>query len=466
MQVNLLLKSIGIDCYDSREVKGVCFDSKRIKSGDIFVAKKGNKYDGNEYIKEAFNNGAVCVISDSINGDNIYKSNNIDRDRNNLVKKFYDFSNIKIIGITGTNGKTSTAHLVYESLTNLGMYSTYIGTLGVIDREYYMALDNTTPEIDVLANEIVKAKNRGCKYIVMEVSSHSLSLGRVDILDFNILGFTNLSQDHLDYYDNMEKYFLSKKSFFDNARKESIAIVNMDDLYAKKIINDYKGKVIGFGKKDGYKINLISNDLNGLCFEIDGSIITSKLLFETNLYNLSMCYLILKYLGINKGDITRAMKNLNVVNGRGEVLVNKDYHIILDYAHTPDAMERILLESNKIKDNKIVTLFGCGGNRDKKKRAIMGYIASLNSDLVYICNDNPRNENEDEIIGDITSLIKDRGNYKIIKDRKEAIRNAISKLDKGDLLLILGKGHEEYQIIGDIKYHLSDREIVKECLEK
>ena len=465
MLVNTLLKNIGIECNDTREVMGISFDSRNVEEGYIFVAKKGDKYDGNDYIKQAFDNGALCVISDTISGDNIYKSGDIYKDEEIIIKKFYDFSDIKLVGITGTNGKTSTCYLAYEALRVLGEKATYIGTLGVIDGEYYKEIDNTTPELDVLAREIVKAKNRGSKYIIMEVSSHALSLGRVRAFDFNLIGFTNLSQDHLDYYQNMERYFLSKKKLFDDARKESIAIVNIDDLYAKKIIEGYKGKIVSYGKGGDYEFNVIQNNLQGIRFQIDDNIITSKLLFQTNIYNLSMAYLILKYLGIKKEKISQCLSNANIVKGRGELLYNKDYYIILDYAHTPDAMERILLEVNKIKENKIITLFGCGGNRDNKKRAIMGYIASLNSDKVYISNDNPRYEDENLIIEDIISLIKDKGNYIVLKDRAKAIKEAICSLEKKDILLILGKGHEEYQIIKDKKYYLSDKEIVKECLE-
>jgi UDP-N-acetylmuramoyl-L-alanyl-D-glutamate--2,6-diaminopimelate ligase len=371
---------------------------------------------------------------------------------------------MKIIGITGTNGKTSTCHIIYDALTKMGKLTTYIGTLGIIDRDYKLELDNTTPEIDVLAREIDKAKKRGCKYIVMEVSSHALSLNRVNLLDFNIIGFTNLSQDHLDYYGNMEKYFYSKKMLFDNASKNSIAIINSDDIYSSKIINDYKGNVINYGRQGKYKYEIINSSLDGVNFNFDGCNITSKLLFETNIYNLCMAYLVLKSLGINKDKICDVISQSGIVNGRCEVIHNKDFYIILDYAHTPDAMEKILLEVNKIKENRIVTLFGCGGNRDKKKRGIMGYIASINSDKVYITNDNPRNEDEDHIIRDILSISNDPNKVVVIKDRKKAIKEAVDNLDKGDVLLILGKGHEDYQIIGNTKYNLSDREIVRECL--
>ena len=466
MLVKTLLDKIGIESNDNREVKGISFNSKNIENGYIFIAKKGFSYDGNDYINEAFSNGALCVISDSFNGNNIYYSSNIDEDKLTLINEFYNFDDIKIIGITGTNGKTSTCYLLYEALNNLGIKATYIGTLGIISENYFYELENTTPEVDILAREISKAKERNSKYIVMEVSSHSLSLNRVSLLKFDYIAFTNLSQDHLDFYKNMEEYFLSKKLLFDKASNDCIAVINKDDIYSKRIIEDYKGNVVSYGKNGDYEYEIISNDLSGISFRIDGEIIQSKLLFKTNVYNLAMVYLLLKSIGINKKDIVNVLSNCNVIKGRSEVLYNKEFCIILDYAHTPDAMERILLEVNKIRKNRVVCLFGCGGNRDNKKREIMGFIASINSDKVYICNDNPRYENEDKIINDITGLIKDKTNYEIIKDRKDAIEAALSNLCDGDILVILGKGHEEYQIIGNKKHHFSDKEIVLKWLEK
>jgi UDP-N-acetylmuramoyl-L-alanyl-D-glutamate--2,6-diaminopimelate ligase len=262
----------------------------------------------------------------------------------------------------------------------------------------------------------------------------------------------------------MDDYFKSKKLLFDRASDKSIAIVNNEDIYCDEIIKDYKGKIIRYGNKGDYEYEVISNSLNGVAFKIDNEIINSTLLFKTNIYNLVVAYLVLKHLGFDTSEIRESLARVHVINGRSEVLYNKGFYIILDYAHTPDAMERILLEVNRIKENRVITLFGCGGNRDKSKRKIMGYISTLNSDRVYISNDNPRFENEDDIISDIIS-ISDKEKITIIKDREKAINEAINELENGDVLLILGKGHEEYQIIKDKKYHLSDREIVTKCLE-
>lgn len=466
MLVKDILAKIGIISGDTRIVKGICFDSKNVKDGDIFVAYKGNLHDGNDYIHQAFENGAVCVVSDRLVGYDIYKSNNIEKDKISLIKALYKTNKVKLIGITGTNGKTSTAHLLYQAFNNMGIRATYIGTLGVIDRDYRKELENTTPNMDVLAKEIVKALDRGCKYVIMEVSSHSLSMNRIKPFNFDIIAFTNLSQDHLDYYKNMEDYFLAKKILFDNANKKCIGIVNNEDKYSKRIIEDFKGKVVTYGKNSDYDYKIISNNLKGIKFRVQNTTLVSPLIYKLNVYNLLLVYTILDQLNINHLEIKKAMKSCKCIEGRMEVLHSEEFTIILDYAHTPDALERILKETNKIKKGNCIVLFGCGGNRDKSKRSIMGKIASDNADIVYLTNDNPRNEDEKLIVDDILKGICNRNNIVVELDRKKAIENAISQLKKDDILLILGKGHETYQIFKNQKIYFSDRDIVNTCLEK
>lgn len=466
MIVKTLLKKIGINSEDTREIKGVSFDSRNIKEGYIFIAYKGENYDGNDYIYHAFNNGALCVISDRLVGYDIYKSNNIEKDKQILVKEVYKTDGIKLIGITGTNGKTSSAHLLYQSLNHMGIRTCYIGTLGIIDGDYKIEIDNTTPNMDVLAREIVKAKKRKCEYIVMEVSSHSLSMDRVKIFNFDVIAFTNFSQDHLDYYKDMDRYFNAKKILFDSASKNCIGIINNEDEYSNKIIKDFKGKVIRYGSYSEYDYKIIKNDLDGLIIKINSMILSSPLIYKTNLFNLLLTYTMLSVLGYRKNDIIEALSNSKTIDGRAEVLYRKDYYIILDYAHTPDAMERIITETNNIKRGNLIVLFGCGGNRDRLKRSIMGTIASNGADKIYLTNDNPRYEDELEIINDILLGVKDRDKVRVILDREKAINDAINNMKKDDILLILGKGHEEYQIIKNQKIHLSDREIVYACINK
>ena len=465
MLVKELLEKIGIASDNEKEVTGICFDSRKVKDGNIFVAYKGADSDGNDYIWDAFNNGAVCVVSDRLVGYDVYKSNNINLDKETMIREFYDFRKIKFIGITGTNGKTSSAHLLYQALNYLGIRTTYVGTLGVIDNEYFQELDNTTPDMDVLAREVEKAIDRKCKYIVMEVSSHSLSMNRIAPFYFDIVAFTNFTQDHLDYYQTMDEYFKAKKILFDRADENCIGVVNSEDTSSFKLISDFKGRIVTYGHKGNYDYRILKNNLNGLKFKVDENIIDTKLVYKTNLYNLLLVYTILSLLNYDKEDIKKALEDVSPIPGRMEILKNKNKYVILDYAHTPDAVEKIVKETNKIKKGKVYVLFGCGGNRDKSKRAIMGKIASEYGDYIYLTNDNPRNEDEMVIINDILTGITNP-NIVIEKDRKKAIETAIDNLKKGDILLVLGKGHEEYQIINNKKYHFSDKEIILQCLEK
>ena len=466
MIVKDVLKKIGIESNDTRVVKGVSFDSREIKDGYIFVAYKGENSDGNDYIYKAFENGALCVVSDRLVGYDIYKSSNIELAKEILTKSIYKTNKIKLIGITGTNGKTSSAHLLYQSLNLMGIRATYIGTLGVIDGDYKVELDNTTPNMDVLSREIFKAKKRKCEYVVMEVSSHSLSMNRVKIFDFDIVAFTNLTQDHLDYYKNMESYFKAKKILFDDANKNSIAIINNEDSSSNKIIENFKGKIVRYGHGSEYDYEIIKNDIDGLVFKINNYLIKSNLIFKTNLFNILLTFVILSTLGYKDQEIIASLSNAKTISGRAEVLYNNEYSVILDYAHTPDAMDRIINETNKIKKGRCIVLFGCGGNRDKLKRSIMGTIAYKGADKIYLTNDNPRYEDEMDIINDILKGMENNDKVTIITNRESAIKEAINDLKKDDILLILGKGHEDYQIIKNKKIHLSDKEIVYSCIKK
>lgn len=466
MIVKDVLKKVGIESDDKRVVKGVAFDSNDVEDGYIFVAYNGNSTDGNNYIHKAFENGAVCVVSDRLVGYDIYKSDNIEFVKEELCKLIYKIDKIKLIGITGTNGKTSSAHLLYQCFNNMGIRATYIGTLGVIDNDYNKALNNTTPNMDVLSREIYLAKKRKCEYVVMEVSSHALSMSRTKIFKYDVIAFTNLTQDHLDYYKNMEEYFKAKKILFDNADENCIGIVNNEDSYSARIISDFKGKVIRYGNDSEYSYDLINNTMKGITFKVNEDIISSKLIFKPNLYNLLLVYTILMSLGYKNYDVVNSLNECKTINGRMEVLYSDEYYIVLDYAHTPDAMERIIKETNKIKQGRSIVVFGCGGNRDKSKRKIMGNIASLYGDKIYVTDDNPRFESEEAIISDILEGVSYKDKVIVEKDRKNAITLAIKDLTKNDVLLILGKGHEDYQIIKNKKIHLSDREIVQSCLEK
>ena len=414
-------------------------NSKDVKTGDIFIALKGLNNDGNNYIDEALEKGAKYIISK----DNI---NNTKEFLNTLLLNFNDLINSMIlIGITGTNGKTTSSFLLYETLKKLNIKSAYIGTLGFYIDKKEKDLSNTTPDIITLYDLLIKCKTNDVNVVIMEVSSHALELDRVHGLKFDYVVFTNLTQDHLDFHNNMNDYLNAKKKLFDD-NKNAFGIVNIDD---KSSNNFNTSNTITFGFNNGdYKI--ISYKLS-----LKSTIYTFKYKNKTYKVKLNMpC----KYnISLRKG--IRYLQKATIPKGRMEVInINKAYAII-DYAHTPDAVYNILKNVNEFKKGKIYTIIGCGGNRDKTKRKDMGSISTNYSDYVIFTSDNPRYENPLEILNDITNDLINT-NYEIIENRKDAIKKGISLLKKNDILLILGKGHEEYQIINGTKFHFSDKEEV------
>ncbi len=427
-------------------------DSRKVKPGDIFVAIKGIVNDGHDYIDEAIKNGASKIISQR--GKNKVKDTK--KYLSNYLKKHYyhQIKHLKLIGITGTNGKTTTAFLIYQALNKLDIKCAYIGTLGFYINDTHKKLSNTTPDILELYKLLMKAKD--CKYVVLEVSSQGLAYGRVDTLLFDYAIFTNLTQDHLDYHKTMENYCLAKQKLFKQLKKNGLGIVNIDDEYSTYFKTN-NTITYGVNSKD-YKIGKYNIDKKGTTFILNDKEYYSKLIGKHNIYNLTIVIIILEKLGIDNNQIRSIIKQLNHVDGRMDTINYQDNLIIIDYAHTPDALKKII---NSVKDfgNNIITIIGCGGNRDKEKRPIMGKIAVKYSDYVIFTSDNPRLEDPSRILSDITSKL-DTKNYEIEENRQKSIEKGIQRLEKNDILLILGKGCEDYQIIGTQKYHFNDKEEV------
>ncbi len=468
MKLKELLEQVGVSFTKDIDIKGITCNSNEVKKGYLFVAIKGLKHDGNDYIKDAFDKQASYVISDSLSGDKILKVENIKELKAELFYSFYGYpqNSLKIIGITGTNGKTSTAYILYDLLNKLNNKAMYIGTLGIYDDKYYRALDNTTPDCDILAEEFYKAVKRKTKYVIMEVSSHSLSYDRVKLINFAGAIFTNLTHEHLDYHLTMENYLLAKQKLFNCLKEETFAIINYDDKYHFDIEKYCKAKIIHYGlEKNDYKISNIIRGLDGINFDLgEYTNIHSKLLGVINVYNISAAFLCLKELGFNEEEIKENIKDIETINGRLEKVYNDQYCVILDYAHTPDAMEKVLVEIKPLVSNRLIVLFGCGGNRDKTKRAIMGEIASTYADIVYVTSDNPRFEEPLNIIKDILKGCKNEKKIVVEENREMAIKKALSEIESGDILMVLGKGHEKYQIIGDKHYYCSDEEMINKWL--
>ncbi len=432
-------------------------NSKEINEGDTFIAIKELNGDGHKYVMDAIKRGASTVIVED--GDysvNTIKVKNTKKYLEEyLENNYYDkIKQLKLIGITGTNGKTTTSYLIYQALNKLNIKCAYIGTIGFYTDEIKQ-LKNTTPNLYELYNMLLECVNKGYTYVVMEVSSQGISMGRVNTLIFDYVVFTNLTQDHLDYHHTMIDYVMEKQKLF-KMTNNSFAIINSDDKYKDYFMLDNKNITYGKSSSD-YVISDIKSSLTGTTFNLNNEIYKTKLIGEYNVYNLVIVIILLKLLNVD--NINKVIEELTTPPGRMDIIRYNDNNIVVDYAHTPDAVEKIIKEVSKIEHNRIITLVGCGGNRDKTKRPIMGDIATKYSDYVIFTSDNPRFEKPKKILKDITCKL-DKNNYKIIVNRKKAIKKAIQMLEKNDILLLLGKGHEEYQVIKDKKLPFSDKKIV------
>lgn len=445
-------------------------DSRKIKPGDIFVALPGSTVDGHDFVEKAYENGAAkaivehkvpCAIEQEV-------VNNTKEWLTNYVSENYQeqVNELNIIGVTGTNGKTTTAYLTYQLLNKLGSKTAYIGTIGFyIPDEAVMELPNTTPDILDLYELILTAKEKGCKNVMMEVSSHALHQNRVKGLKFKVAAFTNLTQDHLDYHKTMENYLEAKKLIL--KQLEGPMIVNSDDSYAQSWLDSYDNtKTFGFNGTD-YQIISYEDTLKGtkLKFKYNDKEyeIETNLKSKFNVYNYITTLSLVNNMGFSIEQILEVTPSIYPPKGRCEIIPVKDGIAVIDYAHTPDAVEKIIDAFIEHKKGKIITIVGCGGDRDPKKRPIMGQIAAEKSDYVVFTSDNPRTEDPQAIMNDILAGVKTT-NYEVELDRKKAIVIALNKIEKNDAVLILGKGHEDYQIIGHEKHHLDDAEEVQKYI--
>jgi len=445
-------------------------DSRKIVKGDIFVCIKGHTVDGHDYVDVAIKNGAVKIISER-EMDIDVSLEVVDSTEVWLEKYLIDnysatINQMKLIGVTGTNGKTTTCYLVYQMLNFLSLRTAYIGTIGFHTLENEIEVDNTTPNILDLYSMLLEAKENDYKCVVMEVSSHALSLGRVNGLNFCAGAFTNLTQDHLDYHNTMDEYKKAKLLLTSKLTNDASMIVNVDvpdheDFLVKN------SKSLGI-KGNDYKINNYKMTINGT--DINFVVNKCEYTLRTNLtaifnvYNYMTALALCNSLGYSIDEIIAISGLVNPPIGRAQIIKVNGGIAVVDYAHTPDAVEKIIMSFKEIEHKKIVTIVGCGGDRDPKKRPIMGEVATRESDYVIFSNDNPRTEDPNKIMEDIIGGVTS-DNYQIIFDRKEAIKKALDMLGENDILLLLGKGHEEYQIVGHTKMHLSDIEEVEKYLE-
>lgn len=426
-------------------------DSRKVKEGDTFLAIKGATYDGHDYIKDAIEAGAKKVIVE--HGTYSVETEVVPSTKEYLTKYLRRKElPIKIIGVTGTNGKTTTCFLIWQLFRLLSIPCSYIGTLGFYTDKKESDLKNTTPGFIELYRLLKKSAEAKCEYVVMEVSSQALDQGRVDFLDFDYAIFTNLTQDHLDYHKSMENYLKAKQQLFLKVKESGISIINKDDPCASYFeIGNYV--TYGYSNSD-YQIIKEDNS-----FKVNEEEYQMSLLGKYNIYNMVAAICLFYQLGYNYSELKEKIILCRSPEGRMDVIEYGTNKIIIDYAHTPDALENILDCVNDLTHKKVITVVGCGGDRDKGKRPIMGELATRKSDYVIFTSDNPRSENPLRIIKDIVNGL-DNVNYEIEVNREEAIKKGIHFLTKDDILLVLGKGHEKYQIIGTEKIFFDDKKIV------
>ncbi|MDD2594614.1 MAG: UDP-N-acetylmuramoyl-L-alanyl-D-glutamate--2,6-diaminopimelate ligase [Bacteroidales bacterium] len=481
MQLTLLLQ--GLTFKESRnsidiEINSVCFDSRKCTPGSLFIAVNGTQSDGHKFIDKAIENGAVAIVYQDGEFDFEHiasiKVENSRKALSQIAANYYDHpsSKLNLVGITGTNGKTTTVTLLYNLFTSLGYCCGLISTIANYIGTEKCATDHTTPdplEINELMDRMVK---KGAEYCFMEVSSHSLDQDRVFGLHFKGGIFSNLTHDHLDYHKTFAEYLRCKKSFFDQLSENAFALTNIDDKNGDVMVQNTVASIYRYSCRTlaDFNCKIIEESLDGMLLKLDGVQVWSRFIGNHNAYNLLAVYACARLLGADKDEVLVKMSSLHSVAGRLEYLRGgKDVTAVVDYSHTPDALENALKTLRETgKDNELICVFGCGGNRDKTKRPEMGVIAAKYADKVIVTSDNPRFENPDEIIKDIKDGmdIKARSKSLFITDRREAIRAAIMMAHQGAIILVAGKGHEDYQIIGDVKHHFDDKEVIQQTFDE
>lgn len=474
MKLSELLQQEFRPGYPDPEVKGVTCDSRTVREDYAFVCVDGTMTDGHKFALSAEENGACVIIAERDTGA---KNQIIVKD----TRKTYAtmcaayFGNpadhLQIIGVTGTNGKTSTTYMLKEILERCGHKVGLIGTIQNVVGDQILPAKNTTPdpfELHSLFSLMLKA---GCDFVVMEVSSHALEQNRVYGLHFDAAVFTNMTQDHLDYHKTMENYLAAKQKLFAMTDR---AVVNLDDPYYKKMLEHFTGTVTSFSAKSDFSTYTAKNlryRADGVDFELVGDGVIGRVHLnmpgEFSAYNAMAACCAALAVGAPFQTVVDAIGQVQGVKGRAEIVpTGRDFTVVIDYAHTPDGLLNILKTLRQVEDSRLVTVFGCGGDRDRLKRPIMGEIAAQYSDVCIVTSDNPRTEQPTAIIEDIVAGMKPyKTPCKIIENRVEAIRYALANAEAGDIILLAGKGHETYQITASGTVHLDEREVVRELLE-
>ncbi|MGS2725218.1 UDP-N-acetylmuramoyl-L-alanyl-D-glutamate--2,6-diaminopimelate ligase [Psychroserpens sp. BH13MA-6] len=464
----------------SIEVGAPQFDSRLIDSGDVFVAIKGTKVDGHEFIDTAINKGAIAIVCEKLPPNLKDGITYIEVERANqalafMASNFYGnpSENLRLVGVTGTNGKTTIVTLLYQLFKNAGYKVGLLSTVKImVDNTEYKAT-HTTPD-SLTINKYLKLMNdEGVEFCFMEVSSHGIHQNRTDGLQFAGGIFTNISHDHLDYHSTFAEYRDVKKSFFDHLPKSAFALVNIDDKNGLVMLQNTVAKKYTYALKTyaDFKAQILENEFSGLLLKLNEAELWTKLIGNFNAYNITAIYGAAELLGLEKVEILRLISELESVSGRFQYLISEDkITAIVDYAHTPDALKNVLETVNSIRTNNedLITVVGCGGDRDKTKRPKMGHIASALSTKVIFTSDNPRSENPNTIIEDIEKGVEPQNFKKTmsIVDRRQAIKTACQLANSNDIILIAGKGHETYQEVNGERLDFDDYKIVEEYLKQ
>jgi len=458
------------------EISGISFDSRNTKQGDLFVAVKGVNTDGHLFIENAVKNGATAILAEKTENLNfsgtILKSQNTSKALALIAAEFFDnpSEKINLVGIVGTNGKTTTTTLLYRLFLKFGYKVGLISTVKNYINETEINANYTTPDALTFNKLLKQMTDAGCDYCFAEISSHAIHQNRTAGLQFAGGVFTNITHDHLDYHKTFSEYLKVKKQFFDKLPENAFALVNIDDKNGKVMLQNTNAAQYTYGLKSfaDFKGKILEMHLDGTLMSINDVEFWSLLTGKFNAYNITAVYATAVLLQKNPEEILQILSALKPVKGRFETVKIKGITAIIDYAHTPDALDNVLKTINEIKSDEqnLITVVGAGGNRDKGKRPIMARMALNGSDKVILTSDNPRDEDPEQILEDMISGIEENNKANVLKisDRKEAMKIAVMLAQKDDIILIAGKGHEDYQIIKGKKYHFDDKETIEEIL--
>jgi UDP-N-acetylmuramoyl-L-alanyl-D-glutamate--2,6-diaminopimelate ligase len=487
MLLSKLLNNLSViqvlDNSDDFEVENITIDSREVQRGSIFVAIKGFKTDGHLFIQQAISNGASAIVleDDKNISEQLFTKNNVtkilvENSRKALAKladTFFDSPSKKLnlTGITGTKGKTTTTYFLKNIFENANMKTGLIGTNKNMIGKKEIKTKMTTPESHIINSLLSEMVKEDCSQCVMEVSSHSLELHRVDFLDFNVGVFTNITSDHLDFHNNFKNYLAAKKIFFDQLKPEAKVIYNKDDKNHSVLLENCTAEKISYGLHSNadIKIENVNFSLEGTEFQIkyleNTYHLNTKLIGEFNAYNATAAFAASVFSGVSITQAIEGIKSTPQVPGRFEVISKGNKKVIVDYSHTADSLKQALHAIKYIvkDEHPVYTIFGCGGDRDKTKRPVMGSIAEQLSNYVYVTSDNPRTEDPYAILSDIEKGLQ-KDNHKIIENREEAIKRAIENSEDDAVILIAGKGHETYQEINGTRNYFSDKEVAEKYL--